>query len=81
MHLVTSSLLEWQNKPTDKSENSTTKPRAIFLTDTTFLQKPRGSLDWTLPSGKWINMWSIAIECFHSRGQHLCKFIGTKESF
>ena len=20
------------------------------------------------------------IECFHSRGQHLCKFIGTKES-
>ena len=22
----------------------------------------------------------LAIECFHSRGQHLCKFIGTKES-
>ena len=22
----------------------------------------------------------IAILCFHSRGQHLCKFIGTKES-
>ena len=21
-----------------------------------------------------------AIECFHSRGQHLCKFIGTKKS-
>ena len=21
-----------------------------------------------------------SIECFHSRGQHLCKFIGTKES-
>ena len=21
----------------------------------------------------------IAIECFHSRGQHICKFIGTKE--
>ena len=21
------------------------------------------------------------IECFHSRGQHLCKFIGTKEAF
>ena len=20
------------------------------------------------------------IECFHSRGQHICKFIGTKES-
>ena len=23
---------------------------------------------------------NFAIECFHSRGQHLCKFIGTKES-
>ena len=23
---------------------------------------------------------SSVIECFHSRGQHLCKFIGTKES-
>ena len=23
---------------------------------------------------------SSAIECFHSRGQHLCKFIGTKEN-
>ena len=23
---------------------------------------------------------SVATECFHSRGQHLCKFIGTKES-
>ena len=22
----------------------------------------------------------LPIECFHSRGQHLCKFIGTKES-
>ena len=22
----------------------------------------------------------VSIECFHSRGQHLCKFIGTKES-
>ena len=22
----------------------------------------------------------VDIECFHSRGQHLCKFIGTKES-
>ena len=22
----------------------------------------------------------IVIECFHSRGQHLCKFIGTEES-
>ena len=24
--------------------------------------------------------WASLIECFHSRGQHLCKFIGTKES-
>ena len=23
---------------------------------------------------------SVNILCFHSRGQHLCKFIGTKES-
>ena len=22
----------------------------------------------------------MRMECFHSRGQHLCKFIGTKES-
>ena len=22
----------------------------------------------------------VKIECFHSRGQHICKFIGTKES-
>ena len=22
----------------------------------------------------------FCIECFHSRGQHICKFIGTKES-
>ena len=26
-----------------------------------------------------LSKW-ILIECFHSRGQHLCKFIGTKES-
>ena len=25
-------------------------------------------------------MWKHSVECFHSRGQHLCKFIGTKES-
>ena len=25
-------------------------------------------------------MWKHSIECFHSRGQQLCKFIGTKES-
>ena len=24
---------------------------------------------------------NVTIECFHSRGQHLCKFFGTKESF
>ena len=24
--------------------------------------------------------FKTAIECFHSRGQHLCKFIGTKDS-
>ena len=23
---------------------------------------------------------TFSIECFHSRGQHLCKFIGTRES-
>ena len=33
----------------------------------------------------WIVCWrfqkcSVCIERFHSRGQHLCKFIGTKES-
>ena len=28
-------------------------------------------------SDKWINFFHI--EHFHSRGQHLCKFIGTKE--
>ena len=32
-----------------------------------------------------VTFWSSfayarTIECFHSRGQHLCKFIGTKES-
>ena len=26
------------------------------------------------------SLFPKAIECFHSRGQHLCKFIGTKES-
>ena len=29
--------------------------------------------------GSWSNLRSKqSIECFHSRGQHLCKFIGTK---
>ena len=28
----------------------------------------------------WRVIGSICIECFHSRGQHLCKFIRTKES-
>ena len=26
------------------------------------------------------NILVPSIECFHSRGQHICKFIGTKES-
>ena len=26
-----------------------------------------------------IRRWRLSIECFHSRGQHLCKFIGTKK--
>ena len=29
---------------------------------------------------KWEGSKLFPIECFHSRGQHLCKFIGTKES-
>ena len=28
----------------------------------------------------WFVAVVLPIECFHSRGQHLCKFIGTKES-
>ena len=27
-----------------------------------------------------IRRWRLSIECFQSRGQHLCKFIGTKKS-
>ena len=30
--------------------------------------------------GVHINLVGFSIECFHSRGQHICKFIGTKES-
>ena len=33
----------------------------------------KGRIDHVTSSCKW------PIECFHSRGQHLCKFIGTKE--
>ena len=29
---------------------------------------------------KFEHFYVTSIECFHSRGQHLCKFIGTKES-
>ena len=29
---------------------------------------------------RWILKKKVPIECSHSRGQHLCKFIGTKES-
>ena len=29
--------------------------------------------------GKCAGLFAL-IECFHSRGQHICKFIGTKES-
>ena len=33
------------------------------------------------PKGlSWVQHWVSRIECFHSCGQHLCKFIGTKES-
>ena len=35
------------------------------------------NLLWILHFG---TNYSHRIECFHSRGQHLCKFIGTKES-
>ena len=28
---------------------------------------------------KYMRIFTDTIECFHSRGQHLCKFIGTKE--
>ena len=31
-----------------------------------------------IPSCAWLRICTI--ECFYSRGQHLCKFIGTKES-
>ena len=29
----------------------------------------------------WFTMNARSVECFYSRGQQLCKFIGTKESF
>ena len=34
----------------------------------------------TTKIGLWGEESEMDIECFHSRGQHLCKFIGTKES-
>ena len=33
-----------------------------------------------LTSSLHVQTITASIECFHSRGQHLCKFIGTKES-
>ena len=35
---------------------------------------------WEVMSGRLSITYNVLIECFHSRGQHLCKFIGTKES-
>ena len=39
---------------------------------------------WNLHGRKWklsyVIIFHSVIECFHSRGQHLCKFSGTKES-
>ena len=35
---------------------------------------------WRDARAKLLFCWSKPIERFHSRGQHLCKFIGTKES-
>ena len=35
-------------------------------------------IDYIVPAAKKES--NPRIECFHSRGQHLCKFIGTKES-
>ena len=35
----------------------------------------------TLTLSHWVTLWVALtfIECFHSRGQHLCKCFGTKE--
>ena len=38
-----------------------------------------GDVELTLDH-TYIHTYTHTIECFHSRGQHLCKFIGTKES-
>ena len=39
------------------------------------------TVNFLFPDEK-VNIFSLtrSIECFHSHGQHLCKFIGTKES-
>ena len=37
-------------------------------------------LNMNLPTYCVALLMPSAIECFHSRGQHICKFIGTKES-
>ena len=43
-------------------------------------QKARRDLHITRSRSHWFYTLGIIIECFHARGQHLCKFIGTKES-
>ena len=35
---------------------------------------------WFYTFSIWVFFLAMPIECFHSRCQHLCKFIGTKES-
>ena len=43
-------------------------------------ERPQKTLKKTLKSVLESILSRKTIECFHSRGQHLCKFIGTKES-
>ena len=51
------------------------KSWSIFLSF--FLRVDRA---WILASSKLAALTFTCIECFLSRGEHLCKFIGTKES-
>ena len=44
------------------------------------LRAVQGRMDNPKPDLVHAQVQFIWIECFHSRGQHLCKFIGTKES-
>ena len=41
---------------------------------------PRRCTKGSRPLGTRLVLLYMFIECFHSRGQHVCKFIGTKES-